>query len=297
MPWVGSLMIGLILLAWAGRQPVHGPDHATTVIDGLDRHVSIAAPPQRIVSIFASNTELLYAIGAGPSIIGIEEKTHFPPEVRTLPRVGGRLGFSAEHIAALDADLVVLTTARHAAATLLDPLASVGVPAVVLQHRDLEQIFTNITLLGRATGRDAAAAQASATLRARLAAVAAGIAGRAPVRCYLETGSAGASGFSTPADGTYTADALRWAGGVSVFSGRRSGLPVSGESVLLADPEVIVVCGDASTVAALRRRPGWDAIAAVRDGRVYAVPRALLLIPGPRIIDGVEQLAAVLHHP
>ena len=270
-------------------------DSAGWVTDGLGRAVAIPQPPRRIISIFASNTELLCAIGAGPHIVGIEEKTRFPPDILDRPLVGGRLGFSVEHIAELAPDLVVMTTARHAADQLLRPLSAIGVPVVILRHQTIEQVFTNLDLLGQATHRREEAARCIEQLRLRLGMVTNRIAGQPRPRCYFETGSAGSAGFMTAGKDTYTLDALHLAGGVSIFPDRVSGLPVSGEAVFLADPEVILVCGDAAAATALMARPGWQHLRAVRQGRVYPIPRALTLIPGPRIIEGVEQLAAILH--
>ena len=289
-----TLLVAALLFASGWENPIATPA-MTTVVDGMGRTVTLPATPHRIVSIFASNTELLYAVGAGPDIVAIEEKTVYPPAVASLPRIGGRLGFSVEHIAATRPDLVVLTTARHAAGNLLHPLQVAGIPALVLQHQDVDTIFHNLGLLGQVTGRTQDAALAIARLRQRLLAVQQRVGQATPVRCYLETGSAGAGGHHTVVPGTYTADALALAGGSSVFPDLRLSLPVTGEAVLLADPEVIIVCGGQREIAALCQRPGWQHLSAVRHGRVYAVPRAWLLIPGPRIVDGVEALADCLH--
>ncbi|AFK54128.1 ABC transporter substrate-binding protein [Tistrella mobilis] len=266
------------------------------VTDALGRAVTIPAPPRRIVAIFSSNVEMLAAIGAGPDIVAIEAWTRWPPDlVARTARIGGRLGFSVEAIARLDADLVVMTPARQAAAGLVDPLGRIGIPALVLTHDRLDDILANIRLLGHATGREAAAAAVADAMGARIAHLGACLKGRPPVPVYMETGSDERGAAFTIRDATYTGDILRAAGGVSVFAGRDRLGRVSGEAVGRADPDRILIAGPPERVPALMQRPGWDGIRAVRAGRVDAVTRALLLIPGPRVVEGAEMLARLLH--
>lgn len=286
-------LIAALLIALGGTQAAAFP---IQVIDALGREVVIPGRPERIVAIFSSNTEMLAALGLADRIVGIDAFTRYPPEIADLPKIGGRLGFSAEAIARLNPDLVVMTPARQAANTLLRPLATIGVPAVVLVHQDIERIFKNILFLGRVTGETAAAEALIDGLRERLVGIAQCIADKPPTRVYFETGSNDRGGFMTLREGTYTADALRLAGGVNVFAHRNLLTQVSGEAVLLADPDVILVAryGE-QAVAEVKSRVGWQRLKAVRTGQVYQVDRTLLLIPGPRIVAGVEQMARLLH--
>lgn len=267
------------------------------VVDGLGREVTLPALPRRIVAIFSSNVELLAAIGALDAIVGVEDFTRFPPQVAALPKVGGRLGFSAEAIARLQPDLVVMTPARNAAHALTEPMVRIGVPVLVITHRDLAQVLGNLRLLGRATGQEGAAEALVGRLEARLAAVATRLGGRAPVPVFLETSSTGRGVFGTVRPGTYTADALTLAGGVSVFPDVSAVGPaqVSGEAILRADPAAYLLAGRADQLAEVPRRTGFQGLRAVREGRLHLVARAQFLIPGPRVVDGVESLARLLH--
>jgi iron complex transport system substrate-binding protein len=283
----------LLLLA----APARAATWPRRVLDGLGRAVLLPAPPRRIVAIFASNVELLAAVGALDAIVGVEDFTRFPPQVAALPKVGGRLGFSAEAIARLQPDLVVMTPARNAAHALTEPMARIGVPVLVVTHRDLAQVLGNLRLLGAATGREAEGDALVRRLEARLAAVAARLAGRAPVPVFLETSSTGRGAFGTVRPGTYTADALALAGGASVFSSLSASGPaqVSGEAILRADPDVYLLAGRPDQLAEVAGRTGFAGLRAVRDSRLHLVSRAQFLIPGPRVVEGVEGLARLLH--
>lgn len=264
-----------------------------TVVDALGREVTIERAPQRIVAIFASNVEMLAAIGAGDAIVGVEAFSRYPADIAERAKVGGRLGFSVEAIARLRADLVVMTPARQAA-TLVDPLQRIGIATLVLNHRDLEAVLANIRLLGLATGHEAGAEQLIGRMQVRLDAVQARLAGQPPVPVYLETGSNDRGSYLTLRGHNYTNDILRLAGGVNLFADSRLS-QVGGESVFHANPARIIVAGSALQALRLAQRPGWQSIPAVAADRIDSLPSALLLIPGPRVVDGVEQLAALLH--
>lgn len=293
MPFRKATLAVAVLAAFAAATAALA-DFPRTVTDALGRAVTIPKKPTRIVSIFASNTEMLAAIGVRDRIVGIESYTRYPPGIDRLPKVGGRLGFSVEAVARLAPDLVIMTPARQAASTLLKPMKTIGVPVVVLMHRDIEQVFGNIRLLGVATGEDGTADSLIRSYRERIADVQRRIEGRPLRRVYLEANAAARGSFMTVRPGSYTADALNLAGGDNIF-GATPGQQIGGEAVLAADPDAILLATRGLKPADLAQRVGWERLSAVRSGAVHVVPRTLLLIPGPRIVDGVETLAKILH--
>ena len=265
------------------------------VTDALGRRVRIARPPARIVPVFSSNTEIVAALGGAERIVAIDGLTRYPPEILDRPRIGNRIGFSPDIIARLGADLVILTPARHAATHLLRPMGLAGIPLLVLEHPTLARILANIGLVGRAIGNEPEARALTRTIEDELAALAERFASRAPKRVYFETGAAGRAGFHSVRPGTYTDDILRYAGGLNVFGNRTNLSQVSGEAVFRADPDHILVAGTKADVAALLARPHWNGIRAVAAGRVDAIPRGQVLIPGPRVVEGVRSVARALH--
>lgn len=278
-------------------RPARAAGWPRVLVDGLDRRVEIPAPPRRIAAIFASNVEMLAALGLLDRIIGIEAYTRFPPEVAGKPLVGGRLGFSVEAIARLEPDLVVMTPARQAAHALTEPLARLGVPTIVVTHRDLAQVFGNIALLGQATGTEAAAAALLAGMQAGLDAVTARIGGWPAPSVFLEISSNGRGAFGTARQGSYTFDIVTAAGGRPALPELSTSGPsqVSGEAILRADPEVYLLAGRPDQAAEVPGRPGFGGLRALRDRRLHAVSRVELLIPGPRVVAGVQRLARLLH--
>lgn len=286
------VVLCLILTLWslgAEAAPI-------SVRDALGRDVVIDRPPTRIVAIFSSNVEILDSLGLMDRIVGVEDMTRYPEGVELIPSVGGRLGFSVEAIARLDPDLVVITPARQAAHTLLRPLEAIGIPVLVLSHASVDEVLSNISLLGHATGTEDLATEVRSSLEARLARVTGCIEGARRPSVFMETGRVGASGaLSTPRNQSYTADAITRAGGALAFPDLVSTPQVSLEALMTADPDWIIIAGTAKTAEGAGDRPGWASLRAVREGRIEHVERGHFLIPGPRVVSGIEQLAAMLY--
>jgi iron complex transport system substrate-binding protein len=267
-----------------------------TVHDALGRAVTVPAPPRRLVTIFSSNTELVAALGLADRIVGIEAFTRFPPEVVGRPLVGGRLGFSVDAVVEREPDLVVVTPARQAANQLVDPMQRLGIPILVLLHRTVPEILANIRLLATVCGVAERGEEVVARLQARLDRVKDRVEGQTAPSVIMVTGRLGNGMMLIARPGTYTGDAIRRAGGrIALDAGTIA--QVSPEAILKADPDVLLFAGSEKDLKELIRRPGWTDMRAIRDKRAFVVSRAEFLIPGPRTLDGIEKLAALLHPP
>ncbi len=280
-------------LALAGASPALA--QPLTVHDSFGRAVTVPAPPQRIVPIFASNVEIVASLGIADRIVGIEAYTRYPREVLDRPLVGGRLGFSVDAVVALQPDLVVVTPSRQAANQLVDPMERIGVPIMVLLQRSVPEILDNIRLMGRVAGVPGHGAEVAARFQARLDAVKRKVEGQPAPSAIMITGRLGNGLMLVAREGTYTGDAMILAGARFALQGAATLAQVSPEAILNADPDVLLWAGSERDLKELIARPGWADMRAVRSRRVYAVSRAELLIPGPRTIDGIEHLAAVFH--
>jgi iron complex transport system substrate-binding protein len=286
LPW----LIAVALLGVAGAsnaQPL-------SVRDAFGRTVTLAVPPQRIVTVFASNTELIAALGLTDRIVGIDAFTRYPPEILDRPLIGGRLGISVDATVALQPDLVVVTPARQAAFQLVDPMERLHVPIIVLMQRNVAEIFANLRLLGRVTGVPERSEAVAASLEARLSRIAERVSGLAAPSVVMITGQVGNGLLLVTQANTYTGDAIVRAGGTFALA-NASMAQVSPEAVLDADPEILLYAGMQRQLDDLIARPGWRDLRAVKSGRVYADSRSELLIPGPRTIDGIEHLTAIFH--
>jgi len=265
------------------------------VHDALGRAVSFAVPPHRIIPIFASNTEIVTALGLADRVVGIESYTHYPKEILDRPQVGGRLGFSVDAVVDLHPDLVIVTPSRQAANQLVDPMERLGIPIIVVLQRDVSEILSNIRLVARIAGIAAHGEEVASALEARLAHVQEKIAGRAKPSVVMITGQMGNGLMLVARDGTYTGDTIVRAGGRFGLPGTAALPQVLPEAILKADPDVLLFAGTQQGLKELIGQPGWSGMRAVKSGRAHAVARTELLIPGPRTLDGIEHLAALFH--
>lgn len=270
-------------------------EEGVRVLDALQRSVWLPKPPQRIVTIFSSNTELVVSLGLVDRIVGVEDFTRYPPEVLPLPKVGGRLGFSVDAVVAQRPDLVIVTPARQAAHQLVAPMERIGVPIIVLLSRSLDEVLGNIRLVGQACGVAAHGEALANALTARLQAVDAHVASRARPRALMVTGRAGNGMLLLARPGTYTGEAIERAGARHAMPDLGMLAQVSPEAVLSADPDVLLFAGTPSALNDLVRQPSWRDMRAVQRQQALVVSRSEFLIPGPRTFDGIESLAKRLH--
>jgi iron complex transport system substrate-binding protein len=280
-----------VTLAFGG---IHAAVAEPVVVrDAFERTVTLPAPPQRIVPIFASNVEMVAALGLSDRIVGIEAYTRYPPEVLSKPQVGGRLGFSVDKVVEQRPDLVVVTPARQAAHQLVDPMERLGIPVMVLLQRDVNEVLSNIRLLGRVAGVPERGETVASRLQARIDTVTRRVEGTERPRVIMITGRLGNGLLLITRPRTYTGDAIVLAGGR--FGLETALAQVSPEAILNADPDILLFAGNQRDLDELIARPGWRDMRAVKGKRAVAVSRSELLIPGPRTIDGIEHLAAIFH--
>lgn len=239
------------------------------------------AAGMRIVSLAPPFTEDLFAIGAGPEVVGVDAFSDRPPAARRLPRVGGLRDVNAEAVIALHPDLVV--GFPYEAARLAD-LSRAGLRTEMLPLNDLHDDLHAIERLGVLSGHEVQARELVRSLRARLAAIAAAAKRTRRLSAFVSLGGMGSAGGGSYVDELLTLANLRnVAGGV-----KRPWLTFSSEDVLRAQPDVIVVPDRAPR---LTGEP-WSHLAAVRAGRIVSVPEDDLLRPGPRVADVLADLVA-----
>ena len=248
-------------------------------------------PPARVVSLSPSATECAFALGFGGRLVGVTSSCDHPPEARALPKVGGPAP-DFERIVGLQPDLVI-GTGRMMGKTL-DRLAAMGHPVWGSASRSLEDLFTDLEGLGRALGDAEAGARLAGALRARCARVRERLADvpaeRRP-RVLIEYWP---DPLWTAGAGTSLDDAVALAGGRNAAAPRLAGWgTLAWETVLAEPPDVILLAHDNRDLCA--RRPGWETLRAVREGRVLPVDRDHFARETPRMVDGIEQLAKSLH--
>jgi iron complex transport system substrate-binding protein len=267
---------------------------------------AMAAMPQRgaerIVSLVPALTEMLFAIGAGPQIVGVGSYDEFPPEVKSLPRVGALLDPDMERMLSLRPDLALVYGSQS---DLQGQLARAGVRTYNYRHAGLAGVFTTLEELGALIGRQAEAERVARDLRAQIDAVAERVKGRRRPRTLLvfERDAASLRGIFVSGGRGFLHDVLGAAGGTNVFADvDRESVQPSLETLLARAPDVIVEVRAAGLLGAddaSDGQPGpWSSLAsvpAVRNQRVHRLIGQYLVVPGPRLGRAADALARVLH--
>jgi iron complex transport system substrate-binding protein len=273
---------------------------ATIVLtDGLGRQVTLAAPARRVVSLAPSNTEILFAMGAGSQVVGRDELSDYPAQVAGIQSVGGSMGnFSTEAIVALKPDLVL--AAEINTPELVKTLEGLGLTVYYLANpTTLNGMYTNLETVAKLTGHVDETSTLIQSLKARVTAVdtkLSGISEKPTV--FYELDATDASKPFTAGPGTFIDLLIQRAGGTNVASTLKDHYPqVSLEELVVLNPDIIILSDSAygESPEKVAARPGWGTLAAVKNGRVYPFDYHLLSIPGPRLVDGLEQLAKLLH--
>jgi iron complex transport system substrate-binding protein len=270
-----------------------------TVIDGMGRDVVIEAPPQRIASVTLGSDEILLSLVGPERLLGV---TYFAKD-SAISNVAGQLDTiphtdlsgDSEYLISLDADLVILAAYNNPA--VLDQLLDAAVPVFVLaEFNTLDEIRTNIRLLGQVTGEEQSAEALIAEMDERLEVVQKAIAGQEPVRVlYYEPGGI------TYGPGSTVDEIITLAGGQNVIADADLGpYPlVDAEFVLAADPDVILLggwfAGQTDPIAAFTSDPVFKTLRAVQDGRVIPINDAHMTNVSHYIALGVEDVAHALY--
>jgi len=263
----------------------------TTVTDHQGKSVTIAKRPERIVSIGPSNTEFLFALGAGDRVVAVDDFSDQPAAAKAKEKVGG-VKPNVEKIVALKVDLVVSLRISDGS---LELIAAQGIPVLVMDARSVADVARTAVVLGTATGTDGA--KLASSIDQGIEAVRSKAASVTKRRVFHEVDASDPTKLFTAGPGSFIHELIELAGGINVAAKAASPFPqLSPEEVIQSDPEVIVL-GDAGygvTVEEVLARPGWSAITAVRNRRIVAADPNLLHRAGPRIVEAAEEYLKII---
>lgn len=296
------LLVALLTAAAAcarAASPAASPSSASfpvTLTDDDGARVTIDAPPRRIVTFAPSITEIVYALGLGSRVVGVSGSfDNYPPAAARLPHVSDpNFQPDAEKVVGLRPQLFLMGFSGYQQAD--QHLRQLGVPVFASTSNDLDDLFHDIGTIGRLTGTSSRAQALVASMRRQAASIQAGASSQPAVSCFLDNGLFSGA-VSTVGPGSFIYDLLTRAGCAPVTSHAKNAYPQwSVEQLVKDDPAVYLVSTEAGlTIAGVERRPGYSALSAVRQGRVFVVDADLISRPGPRAVQGLALLARDLH--
>lgn len=274
------------------------PSFPVTVIDDLGRAVTINSQPERIVCIGPSVTEIVYALGLGDKVVGVDIYSDYPPEAVLKQRIGNIENPDPEEVAALNPDLVIMYSFYGPGDPSIEALEDLGFPITATCPGTFEDILRDIALIGNSTGRVSEAKTLVSRLKERLdyvRNVTDDVAYRP--RVYFEFWYPPPT---TSGPSSWPHSLIEAAGGTNVFGDAPTKwVNTNDEEVVQKDPEVIIsirgMPGYFETLETMKKRLGWSSISAIKNEKVYFLDESLVARPGPRLFDGLEVLLTLLH--
>jgi iron complex transport system substrate-binding protein len=287
------LIVCLVLFSACTPRGTANRGATRQITDDAGRQVQIPARVDRVISLAPNLTEIVFAVGAGNRLVGRTSYCDFPAEAKAVTEVGDTLHPNLERIIALKPQVVLISTASQLE-VFTQQLHSQNIAVFVTDPHDLEGVFRSIERIGEIFGEKDQANLLVQKLRGRTNAVEQAVKQNPPVRVFYQVSG---EPLYTAGHDSFVTDLMRRAGAASVTADVPGAWPrYSNESALAARPEAIILptggsMGEAnSNVAeALRQSP------AVLQGRVYKINDDHLARPGPRSVDGLEQMARALH--
>lgn len=260
-----------------------------TVTDDAGRTVTIKSRPARIVSLAPADTEIVYALGAIDRLVGVTTYDDYPAQVTRMKKVGDFTTPDLEAIAALDPDLVLVTTGVQA--DVIKKLQKLGATVVAVDPQTLTAVYASIGTVGKAIGEQHKAAEVVSGMKRDLAAIRKAV-GAEKASCFVEIAQ---DPLYTAGKGTLIDDLVAQAGGRNVVT-QKGYVGYSLEKLLTDDPQVYLATkGSMSSPGDLAKRAGYSKLSAVKSGRVAVLTDDLVSRPGPRVVQGVRQIAEALH--
>jgi iron complex transport system substrate-binding protein len=267
-----------------------------TLTDDEGGSVTLDGPPQKIVSLTPAATETLYALGAGPRVVAGTAFDDFPEAAVALPDVATFTSVDVEKIVGLEPDLVIAGGNSFNPPEAIAQLRSLGVPVLVVYAKDLDGALADVRLIGKAVGLDEEAESMATSMQSGFDAISAATAGQTKPRTFYEIDTS-TGPIYTVADGSVYVEMIEKAGGDPITTGSSTSFEIPLEKLVAADPELILL-GDAAygvTPDQVKARPGWDVMTAVKDDAIRPVDDIIITRPGPRLVEGLRQLAQAIH--
>jgi len=295
-PVIGIFIILSLLIAMSvgcGQ-----PSLPATFIDDMGREVTIEQIPQKIVSHVPSITETLFALGLGERVVGVSDYCDYPEAAKSKPSVGNYFNPSIERIVDLNPDLV-LTDGHSESIKQLDELRP-PITYMVIDPKDIDGIFRDLELLGKVTGTEGRADKLIRDMQEDISRVLALVEGAPPVRVLYIIDATDLTLPWTAGPGSFVDTLITMAGGENIAAQAQGAwVKFSIEQVVSSDPEIIILPAKHGTVftspEVLQGHPIWQKVTAVKQDRIRIIDGDLVDRSGPRIVQGLEEMARIIH--
>lgn len=297
LKWTSLISVGILLSAmFIGMSGISlANEFPLTITDDLDREVTILRQPERIISLSPVNTEILFALGLGEKVVGITNLCNYPPQVQEKEEIGDYDNPNLEKIIELEPDLILASHGNPI--ELIDQLERLNYTVVGLNPKNIDDVISSITMVGKITGKDEEATRLTEEMKERIEAVLSEtsslVENNRPRVLYVVWYKP----LWTAGSGTFIDELIQKAGGVNI-AGDIPGWPqINLETVLEKNPQVVIV-GEGhpgGLVETVREESLLETIDAFKYNQIYIIDADIVSRTGPRIVDALEEMARIIH--
>ena len=269
-------------------EPEGSGEAAITITDMTGREITLDEPATRVVALSAADCEVLYAVGAGDTLVGRGEYCDYPAEVLEVPSVQSGYDTNIEQIIALEPQVLLMSTMAQTEEQIAQ-LEEAGIKVVVSDAQDIEGVYTAVEMIGKLMGKEKEAEQVIISMQTAFADLSNSTAGRGKT-VYFEV-SPLEYGLWTAGSGTFMNEIAEMLGMKNIFDDVQGWVEISEEQVIERNPDYIVTItmyfGEGPTpVEEIMSRTGWENVTAVKNGAILNLVNNELSRPTPRLKDG-----------
>ncbi|KXZ40677.1 iron complex transport system substrate-binding protein [Alkalithermobacter thermoalcaliphilus JW-YL-7 = DSM 7308] len=295
---VSILLTFFVLVSFVGCSQVQENNSETSskypmkIVDNYNREVILESEPETIVSIAPNITEIIFALGAEDKLVGRTDYCDYPQKVSEIESIGGLADPNIEKIVELNPDLVIAST--HFRKEDLEKLEEVGIKVAVLYGQDnIEGVYDIIKRVAQVVNKEEKAQQIVSSMKEKVEDIANKVKDKEKPTVYYVVGF-GEYGDYTAGKGTLISQLIQIAGGENVADDVE-GWQYSIERLLEHDPDILICSKYFDSKKGIQEANGYKDLTAVKEGRLFEIDNNLLDRPTPRIVDGLYELAKIMH--
>lgn len=268
-----------------------------TIKDALDNEVTIDTKPEKIVSLIPSNTEIAFALGLGEQVVGVSDFDNYPEEAAKKEKIGG-MEINIEKIISLQPNLVLAHASAMNGTEGLQQLRDAGLTVLVVNDaQKFEQIYDSIAMIGKATGENKKAEELIKSMQDKLAEIKAKAAEiKEKKKVFVEVSPA--PEVFTTGKNTFMDDMITLINAENIANDQEGWIKIDQEVMIERNPDVIITTYGFYTENAAQQvlsRQGWENVNAIKNKQVIDVDSDRVTRSGPRIVEGVEDLAKAVY--
>lgn len=261
--------------------------------DQFKNKVTIKKKPERIVSLAPSHTEILFSLGLGDKIVGVTSFCDYPEEAKEKDKIGDYEGINIEKVIELEPDLVVQYGKGDEG--INNKIKEAGIPIVSFEPESIDEVIDTINKIGKITGKEEEAKNITEDMKSKKDAIVDKVKDADTVKVFYEVWH---DPLTAAGPGSFMDELINLAGGENIAKDAEGEYPnFDQEQLIERNPDIYLAAKDTEdkTVESIKTRPGYEAINAIRNDKVYLLEPNIVSRPGPRIVEALELVAKTLH--